>query len=117
MVQVALILALLLAGVLALFGAQNTEAVTLHLLWFSASAMPLSVAILGGALLGALLSALVGLPGRVQRARREGDLRRQAARQAAQIAQLQSTAATAPVEPHPTEVPSPPDPTPGDGRS
>ena len=118
MVQLTLILALLLAGVLALFGAQNTEAVTLHLLWFSASAMPLSVAILGGALLGALLSALVGLPGRVQRARREGDLRRQAARQETQIAQLQATATTATTaaEPNATRVASPPQPTPGDGR-
>jgi len=93
MVQVALLLALILAGVLALFGAQNTEAVTLHFLWFTARAMPLPLAILGGAVIGALLSFLVGLPGRFQRARTGGDLKRQNARQGAQIAQLHATAA------------------------
>src|SRR5436305_14732086 len=111
MVQVALMLALLLAGVLALFGAQNTEAVTLHFLWFSASAMPLSVAILGAALLGPLLRALVGLPGRVQRPRREGGLPRQAPRRAAPLAKPPDSAATPPVEPPPSDTPVPPDPT------
>lgn len=93
MAQVALVLALILAGILALFGAQNTETVTLHFLWFTARSMPLSLAILGGAVIGALLSFLVGLPGRVRRVLTRGDLKRQNARQETQIAQLHATAA------------------------
>lgn len=93
MAQVALVLALILAGVLALFGAQNTETVTLHFLWFTARSMPLSLAILGGAVIGALLSFLVGLPGRFRRVLTRGDLKRQNARQETQIAQLHATAA------------------------
>ncbi len=46
MVQVTLILTLILAGVLVLLGAQNTETVTLHFLWFTARSMPLSLALL-----------------------------------------------------------------------
>lgn len=93
MVQVTLVVALILAGVLALFGAQNTEAVTLHFLWFTARAIPLSLAIVGGAVLGSLLSLLVGLPGRVRRAVTASDLTRQNARQETQIAQLHATVA------------------------
>ena len=93
MVQVTVVLALVLAGVLALFGAQNTEVVTLHFLWFTARALPLSLVILGGAVSGALLSLLVGVPGRVRRAVSGGDLKRQNARQETQIAQLHATAA------------------------
>lgn len=94
MFQGTLVIALILAGVLALFGAQNTEPVTLHFLWWTARAMPLSVAILGGAVIGALLSFLVGLPGRFHRARAGGDLKRQNIRQETQIAQLHASAAT-----------------------
>lgn len=67
MPQIILILALALAGVLALFGVQNTEAVVVHVLWFPARSMPLSLAIVGGAVLGALLSILAGLPARFRR--------------------------------------------------
>ncbi len=93
MVQATLILALILAGVLALFGAQNTEAVTLHFLWFTARAMPLSLAVVGGAVIGAILSVLIGLPGRVRHAVTAGDLTRQNARQEQKIAQLHASAA------------------------
>ena len=92
MVQVTLVLTLILAGVLALFGVQNTEAVTVHFLWLTARAMPLSLAIVGGAVIGAVLSLLVGLPGRVRRAVTTGDLTRQNARQEKKIAQLHATA-------------------------
>jgi uncharacterized integral membrane protein len=92
MIQVTLILALILAGVLALFGAQNTEAVTLHFLWFTARAVPLPLALLGGAVMGALLSVLVGLPGRLRRAFTAGDLKRQNVRQETQIAHLHAAA-------------------------
>lgn len=91
--QVTIVLAVLLAVVLAVFGAQNTEMVTLHFLGFTARALPLSLVILGGAVIGALLSFLVGLPGRVRRAVRGGDLTRRSARQESTIAQLQATAA------------------------
>jgi len=76
MPQITVILALILVGVLAIFGAQNTEAVTLHILWFTAHKVPLSLTILGGAVIGAVLSFLVGVPGRVRRARSGGSLGR-----------------------------------------
>lgn len=98
MVQVTVLLALILAGVLALFGVQNTAAVTLHFLGLTARAMPLALAIVGGAVLGGLLSVLGGLPGRVRRALRGGDLKRQNARQQTQIAHVHATAATAATE-------------------
>ena len=91
--QVTIVLAVLLAVVLAVFGAQNTEMVTLHFLGWTARALPLALVILGGAVLGALLGFLVGLPGRVRRAVRGGDLKRQSVRQETTIAQLQATAA------------------------
>ena len=59
MPQITVILALILVGVLAIFGAQNTEAVTLHILWFTAHKVPLSLTILGGAVIGAVLSFFV----------------------------------------------------------
>jgi uncharacterized integral membrane protein len=91
MAQVILLVALILVAVLALFGAQNTEAVSLHFLGFTTRAIPLSVAILGGALLGALLSVLVGLPGRIRLGFARGSLSRQNVRQQKQIAQLHVT--------------------------
>lgn len=90
--QFTVLLALILAGVLALFGAQNTATVTLHFLWFSAHALPLSLAILGGAVIGALLSFLVALPGRVRGALTGGQLKRQTTRQERQIAYLHAAA-------------------------
>lgn len=90
--QVTLVLALIFAGVLVLFGVQNTEPVTVHFLWLTARAMPLSLAIVGGAVIGALLSVLVGLPGRVRRAVTAGDLTKRNVRQEKKIAQLQATA-------------------------
>src|SRR5579871_5894106 len=99
MVQVALVGALILAGVLALFGAQNTETVTLHVLWFSVRALPLSLAILGGAVIGVVLSLLGGLPRRGRRALTGGALKRQNARQEKTIAQLHATAADETVTP------------------
>ena len=93
MAQVTLILTLILAGVLVLLGAQNTETVTLHFLWFTARSMPLSLALLGGAAIGGLLALLVGLPNRVRRTRMGREFKRHNARQQTQIAQLQATAA------------------------
>jgi uncharacterized integral membrane protein len=83
MAQITLILALILAGMLALFGAQNTETITLHFLWFTARSVPLPLTILGGAVVGALLSFLVGLPDRVRRAIMRGGLTRRRTRRGA----------------------------------
>src|SRR5581483_11817646 len=83
MARFTLILALILAGALALFGAQNTEPLTLHFLWFTARSVPLPLAMLGGAIVGALLSLLVGLPDRARRAVTRGDLTRRRARREA----------------------------------
>jgi uncharacterized integral membrane protein len=62
MAQITLLLALVLASVLALFGVQNTETVARHFLRFPARSTPLALAVLGGAVIGALLSLLAGLP-------------------------------------------------------
>lgn len=90
--QFTVLLALILAGALALFGAQNTATVTLHFLWFTAQGLPLSLVILGGAVIGALLSFLVALPGRVRGALTGGRLKRRATRQERQIAYLHAAA-------------------------
>jgi uncharacterized integral membrane protein len=80
MKRITLILALILVGALALFGAQNTGTVTLHFLWFTARSVPLPLAILAGAVVGALLSFLVGLSVRARRAIARGGLTRRRAR-------------------------------------
>src|SRR5690348_14993884 len=73
MPRITLLLVLIAAGLLALFGAQNTETVSLHLLWFPARPMPLWLSILGGAVIGVLLGFLVELPSRLRRARSGSD--------------------------------------------
>jgi uncharacterized integral membrane protein len=83
MKRITLILALILVGALALFGAQNTETMTLHFLWFTTRSVPLPLAMLGGAVVGALLSFLVALPDRARRTIARGGLTRRRARREA----------------------------------
>ena len=86
-----IVLAFALAAVLALFGAQNTAPVTLHFLWFTVGSIPVAVTILGGAVIGALLSLLVSVPSRLRHAFTVRALKRQVARHEARIAQLGTT--------------------------
>src|SRR5438309_2643414 len=85
------VLMLIVAGVLALFGAQNTEPIALHFLWFTVRSLPVSVAILGGAVLGALLSLGVSLPSRLRHKLTVRALKRQVARHEARLTQLTAT--------------------------
>jgi uncharacterized integral membrane protein len=59
-----LIAALLVATVLVVFGAQNTQSVTLHFLMFKVPSMPLVLALFAAVLVGALLGWIVSVPGR-----------------------------------------------------
>jgi uncharacterized integral membrane protein len=68
--SVKLVVALLLATVLVVFGAQNTQAVTLHFLLFKLPAEPLVLALSTAVFLGAVLAWIVTAPGRF-RGRRE----------------------------------------------
>jgi uncharacterized integral membrane protein len=70
-----LIVGLVAAGVLVAFGAQNTQAVTLHFLIFKAPSMPMVLALFAAALLGALLAWIVSAPDRFRRMRERRNLR------------------------------------------
>jgi putative membrane protein len=74
------ILALILGAALALFGVQNQELVALHFLWFTAHALPVSLAILAAAVLGLLVGLLLALPGRLAAGHATRRLTRAAAR-------------------------------------
>jgi uncharacterized integral membrane protein len=72
-----LIAALLVAIVLVVFGAQNTQAVTFHFLIFKAPSAPMVLALFVAALLGALLGWIVSAPGRFRRMRERHELQGQ----------------------------------------
>lgn len=74
-----LIGALVVALALVVFGAQNTQAVTLHFLMFKAPSAPMVLALFVAALLGALLGWIVSAPGRFRRMRESRGLRGQVA--------------------------------------
>ena len=61
------------------FGAQNTQAVTLHFLLFKAPATPMVLALFVAALLGTLLGWIVSAPGRFRRMRERRGLQGQVA--------------------------------------
>ena len=65
MTIVALIAALFIAVLLVLFGAQNAQPVSLHFFNWESSAVPLVLALGVAVLLGALLTFVVTLPGRL----------------------------------------------------
>jgi uncharacterized integral membrane protein len=67
--SVKLIVALLLGTVLVVFGAQNTQAVTLHFLLFKLPSEPLVLALSAAVFLGALLAWIVTAPGQLRRRR------------------------------------------------
>lgn len=77
-----LIAALLVATVLVVFGAQNTQAITLHFLMFKVPAMPMVLALFAAVLLGALLGWIVSVPGRFRGMHERRGLRGQVKAQA-----------------------------------
>lgn len=94
-----LIVALLAATVLVVFGAQNTQAVALHFLMFKVPSMPLVLALFAAVLLGALLGWIVSVPGRFRGMNERRGLRGQVkANIAATAAQDQSLLPTPPAE-------------------
>lgn len=74
-----LVAALLVAIVLVVFGAQNTQAVTFHFLVFKAPSAPMVLALFVAALLGALLGWVVSAPSRFRRMRERHGLEGQVA--------------------------------------
>ena|SRR5947209_854438 len=78
-----LIAALLVATALVVFGAQNTQAVTLHFLMFKVPAMPMVLTLSAAVLLGALLGWIVSVPGRFRGMNERRGLRGQVKAQAA----------------------------------
>jgi uncharacterized integral membrane protein len=76
-----LIAALLVAILLVVFGAQNTQAVTFHFLMFKAPSTPMVLALFVAALLGALLGWIVSAPGRFRLMRERHGLQGQVAAQ------------------------------------
>lgn len=103
MSKVVAVLALILGVALTLFGVQNDERVSLHFLWLTAHALPVSLAILVAALLGFLVGALVMLPGRIATGRAAGQLRRDATRRDAQATALPVSTPTSIIEDVPVE--------------
>ncbi len=101
MSKVIAILALVLGAALALFGVQNQELVALHFLWFTAHALPVSLAILAAAVLGLLVGLLLALPGRLTAGRMQKRLRRDGA-QATRVTPLAPVSGPAPSDDAPT---------------
>ena len=74
-----LIVALVIATVLVVFGAQNTQLVTFHFLTFELGPAPVILAVFAAAIAGALLAWIVSAPGRFRGMRRRRDLEHQVA--------------------------------------
>ena len=91
-----LIAALLVAIVLVVFGAQNTQSVTFHFLMFKAPSTPMVLALFVAALLGAILGWIVSAPGRFRRMRERQGLQGQVtAQERAAVAATTERAAAA----------------------
>jgi len=74
---VTLLLVLLLAAVLVVFGAQNTQSVSFHFLGWETPALPVVLALAIALALGAVLSWIVSVPGRFRGMRNTRSLRHQ----------------------------------------
>lgn len=64
--NVLLVVAFILGVLLTVFGVQNTEGVRVNFLGFSTGSAPLALVILASALVGAALTFLIGLRGRIR---------------------------------------------------
>ncbi len=91
--------------VLATFGIQNPFPITVRFLQFQSAAVPLYLVIMLAAVIGILVSALLGLPGRVQRRLELRRLRQQVAEQTQQIADLKARLPAPVMQPLPDDVP------------
>ncbi len=87
-------LTLILGAALALFAVENQELVTLHFLWFTARALPMSLALLAAVVLGLLAGLLFALPSRLTAGRREKRLQRKVGRLEAQASPITTSAPT-----------------------
>ena len=72
-----LIIGLIVATALVVFGAQNTQAVTFHFLMFETRPAPVLFAVFAAALAGALLAWIVSAPGRFRGMRQRRELEHQ----------------------------------------
>ena len=79
MPSIKLVAALILAAILVVFGAQNTQSVTFHFLVFEAGPAPVVLVVFVAAILGALLGSIVSAPGRFRGMRQRRDLEHQIA--------------------------------------
>jgi uncharacterized integral membrane protein len=79
MPSIKLVAALILAAILVVFGAQNTQSVTFHFLVFDAGPVPVVLVVFLAAILGALLAWIVSAPGRFRGMRHRRDLEHQIA--------------------------------------
>src|SRR5215210_7961902 len=89
---------------LATFGIQNPFPITVRFLQLQSAAVPLYLVILLAALIGILVSALLGVPGRVQRQLELRRLRQQVAEQVRQIAELKARLPTPVMQPLADEI-------------
>ena len=71
---VRLVAGLVVLTVVVVFGAQNTQAVTLHFLMFKVPSAPLVLALFAAVVLGTLLGWIVSAPGRFRRMRERHQL-------------------------------------------
>ena len=76
-----LIVGLIIAAAVVLFGAQNTQAVTLHFVVFKVPSVPMVLALIAAVVLGVLLGWIVSAPGRFRRMRQRRGLEGQIAAQ------------------------------------
>ena len=74
-----LVVALVIATVLVVFGAQNTQSVTFRFLMFELGPTPVILAVFAAAIAGAVLAWMVAVPGRFRGMRRRHDLEHQVA--------------------------------------
>ncbi len=70
------IVALLLAAAIVVFGVQNTQSATFQFFGYETGPVPVIFAVLGGAVAGAILAWLASAPGRVRGMLHERDLER-----------------------------------------
>lgn len=103
-----LIVGLILATALVVFGAQNTQSVTFHFLMFDVGPAPVLFAVFTAAIVGAVLAWIVSAPGRFRGMRRRRDLEHQVT-----VAQEQLKTATTEVEESRRASRPPPTPPPG----
>lgn len=79
MTSLKLIALLIVLALVVVFGAQNTQTVTIHFLMFKVPAAPMVLALSVAVLLGALLGWITSAPGRFRRMRQRRGLQSQVA--------------------------------------